>query len=139
WTSTVEPRERLHCLDARERLVYVHRVQERFIVTSLELVRADQEAVRVLRNLVRDLVRWKTVERGLGNLGAAVLVFSREGDDSLIRTLALFEIVTDGVEILDGALDAAGHHHCPRLPADLVERDHLLEKVVHHDLGFEMD
>ena len=31
------------------------------------------------------------------------------------------------------------HHHGPRLAADLVQRDHLLVEVVHHDLGLEPD
>ena len=43
------------------------------------------------------------------------------------------------MEVLDGALDAARHHHRPRLPADLVQRQHLLVEVVHHDLGLEPD
>ena len=53
----VEPRERLHRLDAREQLVHVHRVQQRLVVAGLELVGADQEAVRVLLDLVGDLAR----------------------------------------------------------------------------------
>jgi hypothetical protein len=43
----VQARERLHGLDAGERLVHVHRVQQRLVVAGLELVGADQEAVRV--------------------------------------------------------------------------------------------
>ena len=62
-----------------------------------------------------------------------------EGDDGLIRTLALGEIRLEGVEILDGPLDAAGDHHRPRLAADLVQRHHLLVEMVHHDLGLEPD
>ena len=49
------------------------------------------------------------------------------------------EVVADGVEVLDRPLDAAGHHHRPRLAADLVQRQHLLVEVVHHDLGLEPD
>ena len=135
----VEPRERLHRLDARQRLVHVHRVQQRLVVAGLELVGADQEAVRVLLDLVGDLARRKAVERRLGHLRAAVLVLAREGDDGLVRALALRQVVADGVEVLDGPLDAAGHHHRPRLPADLVQRQHLLVEVVHHDLGLEPD
>ena len=52
----VEPRQRLHRLDAREQLVHVHRVQQRLVVSGLELVGADQEPVWVLLNLVGDLV-----------------------------------------------------------------------------------
>ena len=55
----VQARERLHRLDAGQRLVHVHRVQQRLVVAGLELVGADQEAVRVLLNLVGDLARGK--------------------------------------------------------------------------------
>ena len=85
----VEPRERLHRLDARERLVHVHRVQQRLVVAGLELVGADQEAVRVFLDLVGDLAAREAVQRRLGHLRAAVLVLAREGDDGLVRALAL--------------------------------------------------
>ena len=51
----VEPRQRLHGLDAGERLVDVHRVQQRLVVAGLEFVGADQEAIRVFLDLVGDL------------------------------------------------------------------------------------
>ena len=41
--------------------------------------------------------------------------------------------------VLDGALDAVGHHHRPRLPADLVLRQHLLVEMVNHDLSLQAD
>ncbi len=75
----------------------------------------------------------------LAHLRAAVLVLAREGDDRLVRALALHQVRLEGVEVLDGPLDAAGHHHRPRLPADLPGRQHLLVEVVHHDLGLEPD
>ena len=114
-------------------------MQQRLVVAGLELVGADQEAVRVLLNLVGDLARREAVERGLGDLRAAVLVLAREGDDGLVAALALGQVVADGVEVLDGALDAARHHHRPRLAADLVQAEHLLVEVVDHDLGLEPD
>ena len=80
----VQARERLHRLDAGEHLVHVHRVQQRLVVAGLELVGADQEAVRVLLDLVGDLACREAVERGLGHLRAAVLVLAREGDDGLV-------------------------------------------------------
>ncbi len=135
----IQARERLHRLDARELLVDVHRVQQRLVVVGLELVGADQEAVRVLLNLVGDLARRKAVERRLGHLGAAVLMLAGEGDDRPVAALALGQIVAKGVEVLDRALDAAGHHHCARLAADQVPRQHLFVEVVDHDLGLEPD
>ena len=41
--------------------------------------------------------------------------------------------------VLDGALDAARHDHRARLSADLAEGQHLLVKVIDHDLGLEPD
>ena len=70
---------------------------------------------------------------------AAVFVLAGEGDDRLVGALALLQIVAERVEILDGPLDAAGHHHRPRLAADLVQGEHLLVEVIHHDLGLEAD
>ena len=58
----VQPRQRLNRLDARERLVDIHRVQQRLVVAGLELVGADQEPVGVLLDLIGDVLRWKPVE-----------------------------------------------------------------------------
>ncbi len=63
----VQARERLHGLDAGERLVHVHRVQQRLVVAGLELVGADQEAIRVFLNLVGDLAAREAVERRLAS------------------------------------------------------------------------
>jgi hypothetical protein len=57
--SAIEARERLHRLDARERLVDVHRVQQRLVVAGLELVRADEQPVGVLADLLLDPARGK--------------------------------------------------------------------------------
>ena len=56
---------------------------------------------------------------------------------ALYGLLRSCKIVADGVVVLDGALDAAGHHHRSRLAADLVQRQHLRVEVVDHDLGLE--
>ena len=69
----------------------------------------------------------------------AVLVLAGEGDYGLVGTLALRQIVADGVVVADGALNAARDHHGPRLPAYLAKPDHLLVEVVHHDFGLQAD
>ena len=51
----IEPRQGLHRLDAGKRLVHVHRVQQRLVVAGLEFVGADQEAVRVVLDLLGDV------------------------------------------------------------------------------------
>jgi hypothetical protein len=136
---TVQARQGLHRLDARQRLVHIHRVQQRLVVAGLELVGADQEAVRVALDLFGDFAAREAVERRLAHLAATVVVLAREGDDRLVGTLALRQVRLEGVEVLDGPLDAARDHHRPRLPANLAGRQHLLVEVVHHDLGLEPD
>ena len=59
----VQARERLHRFDAGERLVHIHRVQQRLVVAGLKFVGADQKAIRILLNLVRDVAAGKAVER----------------------------------------------------------------------------
>ena len=81
----VEPRERLHRVDAAELLVHVHRVQQRLVEAGLELVGDDQEAV--LRPLERlgGLRLREAVHAGLGVGLAAVLDRAGEGDQRLER------------------------------------------------------
>ena len=74
----VEPRQGLDRLDPGERLVDVHGVEQRLVVAGLELVRADEEAVRILLERLGDLVRRETVQRGLAHLLPAVFVLSPE-------------------------------------------------------------
>ena len=135
----VEARERLHRLDAGKDLVHVHRVQQGLVVAGLELVGADEEPVGILPDTFGDPARGKSVQRRLAHLRAAELVLAREGHDGLVPALALRQVVADGVEVLDRALDPGGDHHRPRFSADLVLRQNLLVEVVHHDLGLEAD
>ena len=62
-----------------------------------------------------------------------------EGHDGPVPALAFRQVVADGVEVLDRALDPVGDHHRPRLAADPVLRKRLREEVIHHDLGLEAD
>ena len=135
----VQARQGLHCLDAGQRLVHVHGVQQRLVVAGLELVRAHQEAVGILPEPRGDLRRGQAVQRRLGHLRSAQLVLAGEGDQRLTAALALGQVVADGVVVLDRALDAVGDHHRPCRAADLVLRQHLVVEVVDHDLGLEAD
>ena len=112
-------------------------MQQRLVVAGLELVGADQEAIGVFLNPVCYEVRREAVEGRLGDLLTVVVVLAGEGDDGPVGALALRQVAPDGVEVADGPLDAARHHHGPRLPADLLEPGYLLVKVVDHDLGLE--
>src|SRR5271165_4923257 len=67
------------------------------------------------------------------------VVLSREGDDGLIGALALAQIALDLIEILNGALDAASHHHGASLATDLAGGNYLLMEVVDHDFRFQAD
>src|SRR5205807_2543160 len=107
--------------DPGERLVDVHRVQERLVVAVLELVSCDQESIRIFLDLVCDLAGGKSVERRLPDELAVVLVLTGEGNDRRVRAPTLREIGADGVEVLDGPLDAPGHNHRPGLAPDLLE------------------
>ena len=135
----VQARERLHCLHAGQGLVHVHRVQQWLVVAGLKLVGANEKAIGVVLNLVGDVLAREAVERRFADLGAAELMLAREGNDGLVRAFALHQVGLHRMEILDGTLDAAGHHHGPGLPADLAGGQHLLVEVVHHDLGFQLD
>jgi hypothetical protein len=75
----------------------------------------------------------------LADLHPGVLVLAREGNDRLVRTLALRQVRLDGMEVLDGPRNPARDHHRARLSADLPGRQHLFMEVIHHDLGLELD
>ena len=137
--GAVQARQGLYGLDARKRLVDVHRMQQLFVVTRLEFVRADQESVGILLEPLFDLTRRKAVKRRLADLRPTVFVFAGEGDQGLVRTLPLFQVVADGVKVLDRPFDAVGDDHGPRLSADPVLDQYVFVEMVHHDLGLEPD
>ena len=109
----VEARQGLRRLDAGQRLVHVHGVQQRLVVAGLELVRAHQEAVAILLEPLGDLPRGQAVQRRFAYLRAAVLVLAGEGDQRLVAALALPQVAADGMVVLDRAFDAGGRHQSP--------------------------
>lgn len=76
WVRTIDARQRLDRLDPRKRLVDIHRVQKRLIVACLELIGADEEAIRVLGDVVGDIPRPKSVERRFGHFRPTVFVLA---------------------------------------------------------------
>ena len=116
---SVEARQGLHGLDARQRLVDVHRVQQRLVVPGLELVGAHQETVGILPKLLGDSGGGEAVQGTLADLLPTELVLTGEGDDGSVPAFPLLQVVPDGVEVLDRALDSVGDHHRPGFPADL--------------------
>jgi hypothetical protein len=65
----IQARQRLDCFNTGEWFIHVHRMQKRLVVTGLELVGADQEAIWVFLNHFGDL----TVGRPLSG---ASLIFA---------------------------------------------------------------
>ena len=98
-------------------------MQERLVVTGLELVGADEEPERFLLDTIRDKGTGEAVERRLRDLFTTILVLAREGDDGPVRTLALRKVVADRIEVLNGTLAAARPYHRPPLPANLAPRE----------------
>ena len=85
------------------------------------------------------LVGREAVERGLADLRPPVFMLAGKGDERAVGTVALDEVGANGVVVADGALDAARHHHRPRLAPYLLQAGHLLMEVVDHDLCLETD
>ena len=118
------------------------RVQQRLVVAGLELVGTDQEAVRdprwILSAIWPDgkLFSDASVTFSPPNSGS-----SGEGHDCPVLALSLLQVVANGMEVLEGALDAVGDHHRPRprQRRSCIIRDDLLVEVVDHDLGLEAD
>jgi hypothetical protein len=82
-------------------------MEQRLVIAGLELVCADQEPVRILLDLVNDLARWKPIQGRLAHLHTAELVLAGESDNRFVTALALAQVVANGVEILNRALDPA--------------------------------
>ena len=61
-------------------------------------------------------------------------MLAREGDDGLIGTLSLLQILPEGVKILDDTVNPAGHHHGARRSADFAMGLHLVVEMIDHDL-----
>ena len=114
-------------------------MQQRLVVAGLELVGTDEEPIGVFLNLIGDIVARKTVELRFAHLLALVFRLAGESHDGSVKALDLLEVGIEGDEVFNRPLDAAGHHHRPRLTADLILADHLFEEVVHHDLRLVAD
>jgi hypothetical protein len=80
-------------------------MQKRFVITGLELVGADQEAVGILLYLVGDLRAREAIEGRFRDLPSAIYVLTRERDDGLIGAFAVLKIGFKRVKILDGTFN----------------------------------
>ena len=73
--GAVQTGERLHGFDAAESLIHIHGVQERFVVAGLKLVGADEEAIRVFLDAIRDVATRKWFQLRLADFLALVFRF----------------------------------------------------------------
>ena len=86
--GTVEARQCLYCLDAGEGLIDIHRVEEGLVISSLELIGTDQEAVGVVLDLFSNIAAREAIERRFSDFPAAIFVLARKGDDRLVGLFA---------------------------------------------------
>ena len=127
---TIEPRERLHRLEVGKDLVHVHGVEQRLVVAGLELIRDNQETVRLLLDLVLDRRGRKSVQRRFGH-DMPVDLLVRKGDDRLERPALLLQQPGDVLIEVDRPLDGRGDDHRPGPAADFLE--HFRAEVVDDD------
>ena len=114
-------------------------MQQGFVKAGDELVGDDQESIRVLLEIGRNVLARKPVEIGLGLLLPANLEVARVRHDGLVRALDLGEVVRHLAPVVDGPRDAVAHDHRPRLATDLLFARHLRDEVIDHDLGLAAD
>ena len=114
-------------------------MQQGFVKAGDELVGDDQESIRVLLEIGRNVLARKPVEIGLGLLLPANLEVARVRHDRLVRALDLGEVVRHLAPVVNGPRDAVAHDHRPRLATDLLFARHLRDEVIDHDLGLAAD
>ena len=125
-----------------ERLVDVHGVEKRLVVAGLELVRADEEPIRVLLECLRDLGGREPVQRSFVSRSfRPILEVSRKSDDCPVSgSCAPSGKYANGVEVLDRALRSPLVTTIARAwPSILCCADHLLVEVIDHDLSLQPD
>jgi hypothetical protein len=126
-------------LDAAQGFVHIHGLQQGLVVAGLELVSADQEAEGILLDAARDLAAGEAIEGGLAHRVSAEVVLTREGHDRQERAAPFRQNCAKSTEILHRPLDAACHHDGAGLALHLPQWQHVVEKVIHHDLGLVAD
>ena len=135
--DAVQPRERLHRLDAGETLVHVQRVQQRLVEARLVLLGDQEHLVVVRRELLRQLrLPDAGVHRLLrvGHLTQLVVLHrAGEGDERPDRVTLLPDVAVEALLEPHRLQPRAGHHHRLGPAADAVPR-HRVE-VLHHHLG----
>ena len=90
----------------------------------------------MLLKLFRDMTRAEPVFRGFGDLASTDIELAKKDHDGLILALALGQVVTDGMVLLEGPFDAIADDHGLGFAPNLLFVDHLLVEMIHHDLGF---
>ena len=130
---SVQPAQRLNGINATELLIHVHRVEQRLIKASLELLCHDQQPVLLGLERGRGLRFREPVHAGFGELLAAVRVlhFAREGNQRLVRQPPRFHFPIEVQLVPHRMQPGTRHHHRLRLAGDPVLY-FFLEMVQHH-------
>ena len=139
--DAVQPRQRLHGLDARQPLVHVHRVQQRLVEAGLVLLRHEQHLVLLRGELLGQLLLADAVVHalfGVGDVGELV-VLHRAGErhQRLDGIALLLDVPIEALLVAHGFQARTGHHHRLGPAADLVARDGV--EVLDHHLGLLRD
>ena len=114
-------------------------MQQGLIEAGDKLVSNDEEAIRVLLEICRNVLTWKPIEIGLGLLLTTNLEITRICHDSFVRALDLCEVIRHLAPVVDGPLNAVAHDHGPRFAANFLLTHNLCDEVIDHDLGLAAD
>ena len=90
-TCAVKSRKGLNGLQSMQRLVYIHAVQQWFVVARLKLVGHDKEAIFACAERLFYLRRGKSVKAGLVNGLSVVLKIAAKSHDGFVLRTALFQ------------------------------------------------
>ena len=139
--GAVEPRQRLHRLDAGEPLVDVHRMEQRLIEAGLILLGHQQHLILRGREAFRQLLLAHAgvhLFLGVGRAGdPVVLDRARKRDQRLDRIALARDIAVEALLEAHRLQPRPGDHHRLGAPADPVAGDGV--EVLDHDLGLLRD
>ena len=134
----VQPRKRLHRLDARQPLVDIHPAQERLIEAGLEFVRHQQDLILVALERFANVAALQigierlAVLREAVRTGLLVVHFSGEGHQRADLVAVVLDVFVDGQLPAHGLDAAADHDHCLGLAVQ--QRRHVGAEVLDDDL-----
>ena len=118
-------------MDAAELLIHVHRMKERLIKPSLELVRDDEEPILIALEHLGRLRFRKTIQPGLGVIVPCIVNRPGESHQGFKRAVVIPQIAVHLQFVPDGLLAGTCHNHGLCLSVDPVLD--LADEVLEHD------